>query len=321
MSSRACDLIQRIEGKQIARARRLNAILGVVPRYHTDGRWNAKVANALVRGLQSIVPTDLVHNCRVLSRSVMSGERSVGLRFLLPDGGAPRGVYVHFHGGAWVLGNARLDDGITSRVAKECQLIAVAVDFHKALDDSVDVAMNDCEMALKWVVRNLPDLGAERIFLGGESSGAHLAAQALLRLRDQGLVEAFSGFISTCGAFDFRASRSLRSADSRSLIVDAPSALRNLQRLRPSLPCNERDGLLHAQLEGLPPALFIAGELDPIVDDSIQMFRTWQNANKNASLSIVPESPHGFNRLPTAIAKITNAHARDWLINRFSALQ
>jgi acetyl esterase/lipase len=318
MSRRAGYLDQRLEGKHITRAQRLNAILRVLPGYHTDLRWNAKLINATVSGLQSIFPSRLFHNCRVFSRSITNGERNVGLRFLLPDG-APRGVYVHFHGGAWVLGNARVDDGITSNIAKECQVMAIAVDFHNALDDRVDLAIDDCEIALKWVVRNLPDLGAERIVLGGESSGAHLAAQALLRLRDQGLVEAFSGFISTCGAFDFKGSGSLRSSDRGSLIVDAPSALRNLQRLRPSLPCNERDGPSHAQLKGLPPALFIAGELDPIVDDSIQMFRTWQNANKNASLSIVPESPHGFNRLPTVIAKITNAHARDWLIGRLLA--
>ncbi|MBY2943929.1 alpha/beta hydrolase [Rhizobium leguminosarum] len=319
MSSRACDLIGRLEEKHVTRAQRLNALLHLLPRYYTDRRWNAKVANAIVLGLQSVFPSRLFHDCRVFSRSIAAGERSVGLRFLLPDG-APRGVYVHFHGGAWVLGNARLDDGITSRVAKECQLIAVAVDFRNALDDRVDLAIDDCEIALNWVVRNLSDLGVGRIVLGGESSGAHLAAQALLRLRDRGMVEAFWGFISTCGAFDFKGSRSLRSANSASLIVDAPAALRNLQRLRSSLPWNERDGPLHAQLEGLPPALFIAGELDPIVDDSIQMFRTWQDANGNASLSIVPAGPHGFNRLPTAIAKITNAYAREWLIDRCSGL-
>ncbi|MFP3547005.1 alpha/beta hydrolase fold domain-containing protein [Rhizobium sp. SIMBA_035] len=320
MSSGNCDLIHGIEGKHVTRAQWLNALLQLLPRYHTDRRWNAKVANALVRGSQSIIPSRLFHNCRVFSRSISAGERSVGMRFLLPDG-APRGVYVHFHGGAWVLGNARLDDGITSRVVRECQVMAIAVDFHNALDDRVDLAIDDCEIALNWVVRNLSDLGVGRIVLGGESSGAHLAAQALLRLRDRGLVDAFSGFISTCGAFDFTGSHSLRSADSGSLIVDAPAALRNLQRLRPSLALSERDGPSHARLEGLPPALFIAGELDPIVDDSIQMFRTWQDANGNASLGIVPVGPHGFNRLPTAIARITNAHVRAWLIDRFSALQ
>lgn len=46
----------------------------------------------------------------------------------------------------------------------------------------------------------------------------------------------------------------------------------------------------------------------------------WQDANGNASLSIVPAGPHGFNRLPTAIARITNACARAWLIDRLSAL-
>lgn len=108
------DLIHRIEGKYVP-AQRLNALLRLLPRYHADRRWNAEVANDVLRGMQSIVPSRLFHNCRFFSRSIASGERSVGLGLLLPDG-APRGAYVHFHGGAWVLGNARLDDGITSCV-------------------------------------------------------------------------------------------------------------------------------------------------------------------------------------------------------------
>jgi acetyl esterase/lipase len=61
---------------------------------------------------------------------------------------------------------------------------------------------------------------------------------------------------------------------------------------------------------GLPPALFIAGELDPIIDDSTDMYRCRQKANANATLSVVPTGPHGFNRFPTAIATETHAFVR-----------
>ncbi|WP_246617924.1 alpha/beta hydrolase fold domain-containing protein [Rhizobium populisoli] len=53
--------------------------------------------------------------------------------------------------GAWVLGNARLDDGITPQIAKECQVLAVAVDFHNASDDRVDKFVDDREAALEWM--------------------------------------------------------------------------------------------------------------------------------------------------------------------------
>ncbi|WP_074064009.1 alpha/beta hydrolase fold domain-containing protein [Rhizobium etli] len=59
-----------------------------------------------------------------------------------------------------------------------------------------------------------------------------------------------------------------------------------------------RRGPLHRDLAGLPPSLMIAGALDPIVDDSTGMSERWANQNGNSRCIVVPEAPHGFNRLP-----------------------
>ncbi|WP_281026153.1 alpha/beta hydrolase fold domain-containing protein [Rhizobium sp. BK376] len=67
---------------------------------------------------------------------------------------------------------------------------------------------------------------------------------------------------------------------------------------------------MHADLRKLPPGLFFAGQLDPIVDDSINMHARWDQANGNARLVIIPEGPHGFNRMPTRLAEKTNAVGR-----------
>jgi acetyl esterase/lipase len=306
------------EQKILARAKRLNKILELLPRYHTDRRWNAKIMNLLLRIAQFASPRAGFSGCLVFERSINRGGRRIGLRFLMPSG-APRAVYIHFHGGAWVIGNARLDDRLTSRLAQECQLLVIAVDFHNAVDDRLDLTLDDCEAALEWVYQNLPALGVEQVVLGGESSGAQLAAQVLLRLRDKKPEKIVSGFVSMCGAFDLLGSRSLKQASCRSLIVSGPSAYRNLERLRPSLSQHEADGPLHARLEGLPPALFIAGELDPIVDDSVEMYRVWQQTNGNATLTVVPAAPHGFHRLPTAVARATNKFARQWVLQTLGA--
>jgi acetyl esterase/lipase len=306
------------EHKDLARAERLNKILELLPRYHTDRRWNAKIVNRLLHMAQFVSPGSRFLGCPVFESSINRSGRRIGLRFLMPSG-APRAVYIHFHGGAWVIGNARLDDRLTSRLAQECQLLVIAVDFHNAVDDRLDVTLDDCEAALEWVYQNLPALGVEQIVLGGESSGAQLAAQVLLRLRDKNLETRVSGFVSMCGAFDLLGSRSLKLASGRSLIVSAPSAYRNIERLRPSLAQHEADGPLYARLNGLPPALFIAGELDPIVDDSVEMYRRWQRANDNATLTVVPAAPHGFHRLPTSVARATNKFARRWVLQTLGA--
>jgi acetyl esterase/lipase len=116
-----------------------------------------------------------------------------------------------------------------------------------------------------------------------------------------------------CGCFDLTGSESLRRSSRESLVINGPSALGNLQRLTPSLSGREAKGPLFADLSGLPPALLIAGALDPTVDDSLAMARQWQQQSGNADCIVVPDAPHGFNRLPTKLAARANNFVREWM--------
>ncbi|MBB5551029.1 alpha/beta hydrolase [Rhizobium lentis] len=297
---------------ELARARGLNTVLNVLPRYHTDRRWNAKAVQVTVRAVQFLGSLGLPRHSDIAHRAILADGRRVGLRLILPKG-IPRGLYVHFHGGAWVMGNARLDDRITRPIAQNCRVLVAGVDFHNAVDDRLDITLEDCRAAIDWVVEHLSELQVERIILGGESSGAHLAAETLLHLRERGRAGIVAGFISVCGAFDLTGSKSLRRSTGRSLVIDGPAALRNLRRLTPSLSGREAEGPLFADLSGLPPALLIAGALDPIVDDSLSMARQWQQQSGNADCVVFPHAPHGFNRFPTRLAARANGLVRSWI--------
>jgi acetyl esterase/lipase len=48
----------------------------------------------------------------------------------------------------------------------------------------------------------------------------------------------------------------------------------------------------------LPPALFIAGTADPLVDDTILMSARWQMAQGSAVTRFVPGAPHAFAEVP-----------------------
>ncbi|MEX2080673.1 MAG: alpha/beta hydrolase fold domain-containing protein, partial [Dehalococcoidia bacterium] len=50
-------------------------------------------------------------------------------------------------------------------------------------------------------------------------------------------------------------------------------------------------------LEGLPPAYFIVGTLDPLLDDSIDYARMLVAAEVRTTLSIHPYQPHVFLQL------------------------
>ncbi|TCR94972.1 alpha/beta hydrolase [Rhizobium sp. BK418] len=299
--------------KDLALARRLNRILSLLPRYRTDRRWNASLLQRMIEIGQRCVPDIAVLRGQARIRTIKTEAGPINIRITAPPQQEAAGLYIHFHGGAWVIGNARFEGGLAREIALECQVVVAVIDFENARDDRLDKTILQCVRATEWLVDHLGDFGVDRVVIGGESSGAHLGCEALLHLRTAGKIGKVAGFYSMCGGFDLQGSPSLHKASRDSLVIDAPAAVANLRRLTRSLSNSLSHGPLHADLRGLPPSLFIAGSLDPIVDDSLEMNARWVQQNGNSRCILVPEAPHGFNRFPTSLAAKANAFARRWI--------
>jgi acetyl esterase/lipase len=304
------DEALKIDESDLQQARRVNTMIGFLPRYETSRRLDARLLNKCVRVVQALLPDTELHQGRTTELTVPSSRTQ--LRLIKPDG-QPRGLLLHFHGGAWVTGNARLEQRMARAIADECGLLVCVPDFRNAVDDDLAATLRECKMVAEWVVHRLKAWRMECVLLSGESSGAHLAAEALLHLRSLNKHQNVAGFYSVCGAFDLQGSVSLRASSRKSLLIDGQSALENARRLGSSLSGEEQKGPIRADLSDLPPALFVAANLDPILNDSIDMHARWQRQANNAQLLIVPEAIHGFNRLPISLARKTNSFGRQWM--------
>ncbi|WP_147475822.1 alpha/beta hydrolase, partial [Pseudomonas syringae] len=72
---------------------------------------------------------------------------------------------------------------------------------------------------------------------------------------------------------------------------------------------------LYGDLTDLPPALMFVGELDPLLDDTLEMAARWQNS-ADVEMHLLPESPHGFIHFPTALARKVLARSHEWINQR-----
>ena len=241
--------------------------------------------------------------------SVATRSGAIRVRVLAPKQKAT-GVYLHIHGGGWVLGRCDEQDTRLWTLVEATGLCAVSVDYRLAPEHPYPAGPDDCEDAAVWLLdKGLTELDVpERIAIGGESSGAHLAVTALLRLRDRhGVSGAFRAANLVYGVYDLSGtlsgsnrgdphpmlSTSERAWFHRSFVGD-----RDREELRdPDL------SPLFAKLHDLPPALFTVGELDPLLDDSQLMAARWQSAGNRAELRVWPESIHGFTAFPLALAR------------------
>jgi acetyl esterase len=220
----------------------------------------------------------------------------IPLRIIEPEG-EPQGVYLHFHGGGWVLGAADLQDPGLKTAADATGFTMVSVDYRLAPEHPYPAGPDDCEDAALWLLERFPG----RRVIGGESSGAHLAAVTLLRLRDRHGVDvrdAFAGANLVFGPFDLTGTPSRHLWGERELILSSPEMDWFADCYLPGMPDHERRTAdvspLFADLTGLPPALFTCGTLDPLLDDTLFMEARWRTAGNETKLSLYPEAVHAF---------------------------
>ncbi|WP_029557921.1 alpha/beta hydrolase [Xanthobacter sp. 91] len=241
---------------------------------------------------------------RATAETIPGPRGPVPVRIYRPDG-APRGVYFHIHGGGWTLGSARENEALLDRIAANCGLAVVSVDYALAPEVPYPAGPDDCEAAALWLVKEAKArFGTERFAIGGESGGATLVVATLVRLRDRHGLTPFSAAVLTAGCYDLRLTPSVRNWGDLPLVLntrDIQFFVDNYLRLEGKADDPDVSPLL-ARLKGLPKALFIVGGRDPLVDDTLFMANAWAAAGNGTELEVYPGGCHVFIAFPGTIA-------------------
>ncbi|MFI9380696.1 alpha/beta hydrolase [Kutzneria sp. NPDC052558] len=240
-----------------------------------------------------------------VDRTVPGRDGAVGVRVFTPDD--VRGVYLHMHPGGRVLGSARNQDVRLWALARETSLAVVSVEYRLAPEHPHPAAVHDCEDAARWLVsQSAKEFGADRLLIGGESAGAELAVQVLLRLRESGQHKAFRAAYLAYGVYDMALTPSSRAFGEQHLVTGTPAERWFRAQAYPGLSEAELHAPdispLYADLRDLPPARFVVGARDPLLDDSLFMSARWRAAGSPCELEVVAEAVHGFTAFPITVA-------------------
>lgn len=247
---------------------------------------------------------------------IISGKdgNEIPLRIIAPDN--PRGVYLHIHGGGWVLGGADLQDPMLERLADDSGFAVVSVEYRLAPEHPYPAGPDDCESAALWLTRHAQaEFGTDLLTIGGESAGGHLSAVTLLRMRDRHGYTGFRGANLVYGAYDMGMTPSQRAFGNERLILRTIDIVQFANAFLPAVP-DRRDpdiSPLYARLHDMPPALFTVGTCDALLDDTLFMHARWIAAGNDATLEILPGAPHGFTLFPNPQAEKAAAHSAAFL--------
>jgi acetyl esterase len=234
---------------------------------------------------------------------VITGKdgNAIPLRVIAPDN--PRGVYLHLHGGGWVLGAADMQDPMLEHIADHAGLAAVSVEYRLAPEHPYPAGPDDCEAAASWVVLNAQrEFGSDALTIGGESAGGHLSAVTVLRMRDRHGYSGFRGANLVYGAFDLSMTPSQRAFGNERLVLRTIDIQQFANAFLPTVTDRRVPDIspLYADLMGLCPALFSVGTSDALLDDTLFMYARWIAAGNDAELAIYPGGAHGFTLFPNA---------------------
>jgi len=255
-----------------------------------------------------------VHSPRAVVREVLSKVGSIPIRIVAPDT-EPRGVYLHIHGGGWVLGAAAHHDDLSTAMADACSVVVVSVDYRLAPEHPYPAGADDCESVAVWLTAQAQqEFGSNRLLIGGESAGANLAAVTLLRMRDRHDYTKFACANLVYGAYDLTDTPSVRGVGDGSLILNGPIIKWFQDQYVPAeLRSNPDVSPLYARLHDMPPAIFTVGTLDPLLDDSLFMASRWTAAGNIARTEVVPGAIHAFDYFPTDQAERARTAMHDFL--------
>jgi acetyl esterase len=229
-------------------------------------------------------------------------------------------VYLHLHGGGWVLGAADLCDVGNEAMADASKVTTVSVEYRLAPEDPYPAGIQDCAAAARWLIDNgEPVFGTDRFAIGGESAGANLAAATLLKTSDD---IGYTGWFAAnlvYGSYLPTGTPSVRHWNRKGLILepDTMNWFRDHYVADQDIPMDDTlFSPLYGDLSDMPPALFTIGTWDPLLDDTLFMAMRWMAAGNDTELEIYPGGTHAFDAFPTTIA----VAARDRMHNFLRAL-
>jgi len=227
----------------------------------------------ILTALQNQTPVDM-SGVTTVEKTINQDGRTVKLYIMKPQHVTGRpGVLLFIHGGVWIVGNFQNHQRLLRDLVVGSGQIGVFVEYTPLPAAKYPTQMEESYAALKWVAAHAGDFGADgtRIAIAGNSVGGNMTAALTLMAKDRGgpriayqvlFIPATDASVDTDSYHEFGTGRFLARAFMKyGWDLYAPDQkTRNNPYVSPLRASNE-------ELTGLPPALVITAENDPLRDE------------------------------------------------------
>jgi acetyl esterase len=248
----------------------------------------------------------------VQHRFIPGPTADLPVRIYTPEGQGPFPAIVYFHGSGWVILNIEICDPTMRALANDTGCVVVAVNYQKAPEHKFPVPFNDAWASTCWVAEHAEELGidAARMAVGGDSAGGNLAAAVAIKARDEGgPALAFQLLVYPATDHDL---------DTPSCLANGEGYLLQRESMRwfwghyldgaTDVPDWRAFPMRAASLAGLPPALVVTAEFDPLRDDGRRYADRLRAEGVPVTYSEHAGMIHGFYWMQAVLDQSRNLH-------------
>jgi len=246
---------------------------------------------------------------RVENRNIQGPEGEIPVRVYFPQEAQTNyPALVYYHGGGWVVGNIDSHDNICRALTNLANCVTISVDYRLAPEHKFPAAVYDCYAAVQYVFDHAEEFQVDpaRIAVGGDSAGGNLAAVISNLAKDKqnpaicfqlllypatniwgeptpSMVENAEGYFLTKGTMEW--------------FLDCYSNGEEEDKGNPLLA-----PILYNNFSGLPPALVITAEYDPLRDEGELYAKKLEEAGVKVELVRYDGTIHGFMSMASVIS-------------------
>lgn len=241
----------------------------------------------------------------VADRTLPTAAGNVPVRVYTPTAEPVHAVLVYFHGGAFFLGSLNTHDHIARALANATGCVVVSIDYRLAPEHAFPAGLDDCYGAVRWIAENGRDpaggigWNGQTLAVMGDSSGANFAAAVAAMALDAGL-DCITHQVLYYPSLDL----DFDAVRYESLKTNAVGNGLETAMLKPfnafyvdsgADPANPLvSPIKRTNLTGLPPALIVTAECDPLRDEGELYGRKLEQAGVPATVRRYASAAHGF---------------------------
>ena len=218
----------------------------------------------------------------------------VPVRVFTPRGASEESlpVVLWIHGGGWILGTIEAHDALCRALCNAAGAVVVSVDYRLAPEAQAPSQLDDCKRALEWVARTYPDVP---LAVAGDSAGGNLAAVLARHVPDRFAFQllVYPAVDATCSTESYDSKGGGEYALTKEHMVFCWEAYAPGEEAKRDPDVSP---LLAEDLSGLPPALVLLAEYDPLTDEGLAYTEKLREAGVAARSVVYDGMVHGFFR-------------------------